>query len=235
MTSPSPRRIRTLLAALVLAALTATLLAGTAVQPASAAKPPFTITVKLSQARGEVGRPLTIAGYVKPAKKGLPVILQKRGQGATRWVQEARGTMSATGRYSFTTKPSTAGLRYYRVVVPASATRRTTASQAAPISIYRWIDLPKFPVRESEGTFADSAVEINGVTYGRAYRGYNQYYDEGLVDWNFDRKCLTLQGRLGNSDESDALARATINITADGSSLYQRSFGLTESVVKTST
>ncbi len=225
------RRVRVLLPALVLAALTASLLPGVASQPASAAaKPPFSITLNANRTTTPVGGTVTVGGYVRPAKRGLAVILQKRGQGKTEWVLDERGTMSATGRYSFSVKPSTVGLRYYRVVVPASATRRTTASRAAAVTVYRWRNLNTVPTRSTRGTYADSAVDINGVTYNRAFRGQS-YYQEGLVDWNLGRDCTRLRGRVGNSDESDALAQANITLTTDGNSVYQRSFGLTQSAV----
>lgn len=223
------RSIRTLLPAVVLAALTASLVPGLAPPSASAAaKPPFSVTLNANRTTTPVGGTVTFGGYVKPSKRGLPVILQKRGQGRTEWVVDERGSMSATGRYSFSVKPSTVGLRYYRVVVPASATRRTTASRVAPVTVYRWKNLNTVPTRSAQGTYADSAVDINGVTYNRAFRG-RSYYQQGFIDWNLGRDCTRLRGRVGNADESDALAQANINLTTDGNSVYQRSFGLTQS------
>lgn len=219
------------LAALVVSLLAAGLLAVVSASSAEAApRPPFSVTIKINQARGEVGKPLTVTGTVRPAKRGLPVTLQKRVNDGN-WAVEARGTLSATGTYRFVTRPSVAGVRRFRVVVAATPTRRQTISRVVTTQVYRWIDLTKFPVRTNSYTYAQTAT-INSVTYGNSYVGYRAYQG-GLVDWNFSRQCLYLQGRMGNSDQSDALATANINLTKDGTSFYNKTFGLTESEVRT--
>ena len=98
------------------------------------------------------------------------------------------------------------------------------------ITVYKWQSLTKVPVRKSTDTWSLREGSINGVPYAPVIQG--NYYEsavQGFSDWNLDRKCLALRTTVGNGDASETNAVATVTLSGDATTLYTRSFALTES------
>ncbi|MDP3891207.1 hypothetical protein, partial [Nocardioides sp.] len=89
-------------------------------------------------------------------------------------------------------------------------------------------DLTKLKVRSAMSTWRVSKTSINAVEYAPALIG-NRYAASGFVDYNLERQCLRVRARFGQSDDADALAVATIDVVADGVSLFTGDFALTQS------
>lgn len=224
---------------------TAVVAAGLATSPASTAQAvpapqvatsakgqAYTASIKANKQQLKAGEKLVISGKVSPAIKGDNVILQKRINGH-QWATEAKLSTRASGAYSYTDKPSAAGTRLYRAVVPATKAHRSGKSKAVWLTVYRWLDLTKVKLRSSAGyTRRVDTVQVNGRSYSPAMRG-SDYYDAGFSDWNLDRGCLKLSTRLGNSDDSDDAAIANISIVTDGTTAFENSYKLTKSQVRT--
>lgn len=188
----------------------------------------FEPTLEASSDQVVARRPFVLRGSVAPAGRGTTVILQKRVRNK-RWVDEARLRTRANGIFRYRDRPHVAGVRTYRVVVPAAAGVARGVSDPVTITVYKWQSLTKVQPRSSLNTWPDSG-SIGGEPYERVFRGNpNVNSTEGFIDWNLGRKCLSLRATVGNGDLSETNAVATITLAGDTTALYTRSFSLTES------
>ncbi|GAA1771523.1 hypothetical protein GCM10009795_016950 [Nocardioides hankookensis] len=214
------------------AALTAGLVAPATSDAAPAQrKAAFKVTLKASSTKAVVGKPLIVAGKVKPAVKGTPVVLQRKLAGG-KWAVEARLKTSKKGAYTYTDKPHIAGVRQYRAVVPKAGKVRPGVSRAVKVTVYAWHSLTDTPTRTATGTGTLYGTKIAGKTYSPSY-GPTDGAFVGNADWNLDPTCTTLRVRFGNGDDSDEGATAHLTLTGDGETLFTGSYGLTQSAVKT--
>jgi len=225
-----------LYARIAAAGIAATLAAGLAVPTATAEqragerRAAFQPTLEASSADVVALRWFVLKGTVSPAVKGTPVILQKKVRNK-RWVDEARLRTTKKGTFRYRDQPHVAGVRTYRVVAPAVGGRARGVSAPVTVTVYKWQSLGKLPVRRSTDTWPNrSGGSINGVLYSPVIQGVvGDTTTEGLSDWNLARKCLSLRATVGNGDQSNTDAVATITLAGDATTLYSRSFGLTES------
>lgn len=223
-----------LYARIAAAGLAAALAAGLAA-PTATAEPrtadrraAFAPTLEASSAQVVALRWFVLRGTVAPAAKGTTVILQKKVRNK-RWVDEARLRTTGSGTFRYRDRPHVAGARTYRVVVPAAAGVGRGVSAPVTVTVYKWQSLTRLPVRDSRDTWpSGSGASIDGVPYAPVLQGVPDA-TQGFIDWNLGRKCLTLRSTMGNGDQSDTDAVATVTLTGDGTTLYTRSFGLTES------
>ena len=223
---------RTCAALLVTAVAATTLAAPTAAEAAAhhragAYKPTLTASTHTVMADKKV----VLSGKVKPATKGGKVIIEKRVNGKE-WKEETRTTMSKSGKFSYTDKPDTAGVRQYRAVVPKHKKHKLGTSKPVSVTVMRWQYLTQVTSRVRDSVSGAASVQIDSVSYGHAFVG-NRYREAGSIDWNLDRLCTTLKGRFGESDDSDADATSHIQVEADGASLYSKDFALTQSESRT--
>ena len=221
---------------LAVLALGATLTAGLVAPVASDAAPAqrkaaFKVTLKASTAKPVAGKPLIIAGKVRPAVRGTPVVLQKKLAGG-KWVAEARLKTSKKGVYTYTDKPNHPGVRHYRAVVPKAGRIGPGRSKAVKVTVYEWRSLTTIQPRTATGTAAIYDAKIAGKAYSPSY-GPTDGAFLGNADWNLDPTCTTLRVRFGNGDDSDEGAIAHITLTGDGKTLFTGSYGLTQSSGKT--
>lgn len=223
-----------LYARIAAAGLAVALPAGLAVPVASAGprseerRAAFVPTVATSSAQVVTPGSFVLKGTVAPARKGTTVILQKRVRNK-RWVDEARLRTRQDGTFRYRDRPHAAGMRTYRVVVPAARGVARGVSDPVTITVYRWQSLVRLQPRRSLNTWPDYG-SIDGVAYERVIRGNpNVSSTEGFIDWNLGRKCLSLRTTVGNGDLSETGAVATVTLSGDTTTLFTRSFGLTES------
>lgn len=230
----------TLLARFAAAGLAAVLAAGLAAPTSTSAAGPgagsgdrraaYRPTLEASTAQPVAGRWFVLRGTVTPATRGTTVILQKR-IGDKRWVDEARVRTTRKGTFRYRDQPHVAGERTYRAIVPAAGGLRRGTSAPVTVTVYKWQSLTKVPVRSSTDTYPDrSGGSLDGVLYAPVFEGvFGETATEGFSDWNLGRRCLALRTTVGNGDAADADTVATITLSGDTTTLYTRSFGLTES------
>ncbi|GAA4719705.1 hypothetical protein [Nocardioides conyzicola] len=215
------------------AALIATLAAPVATAAPAERRAAFKPTLAASTATVVAGHRLVLSGRVKPVRKGTEVVLQKR-IGDAKWRPEAVLSTTRKGGFTYRDKPTTPGVRHYRAVVREDGRIKAGTSASVKVTVYRWQNLTDLDVRRSSYTNDVSSVSINAHEYGPAFVGYAEpWANAGMVDWNLERQCLRLTGRVGNGDDSDDLATATIDIVADGGSRYSKTFALATSELKT--
>jgi len=189
----------------------------------------FRPTLATSSEQVVAGRSFVLRGRVTPAVKGTTVVIQKRA-GGKKWIDEARVKTTRKGTFSYRDRPHAAGVRTYRVVVPAADGVGRGTSDPVRVTVYKWQSLTKVPARKNLDTWTLREASINGVPYGPVIQGNsNEYSVEGFSDWNLERRCLRLRTTLGNGDASDTTAIASITVSGDATALYTRSFALAES------
>lgn len=189
----------------------------------------FAPTLDASKSAPVAGAAVVLSGRVKPVRKGVLVVLQKRRADDRTWVVEARLRTTRSGAFRYTDRPHEPGVRRYRVVVPAAGKVKKGISKPVAVTVYAWKVVGKslYP-RETSATWNASGASINGHVFEHAYVGARSS-TQGFADFNLNRKCTLLRARLGNSDASDVAAVARVSIIADGVSKYVHSFGLTQS------
>lgn len=214
------------------AILTAGLVAPATADAAPVArKAAFKVTLKASSTKAIAGKPLIIAGKVRPAVKGTPVVLQKKLAGR-KWVVEARLKTSKKGVFRYTDKPNQLGVRQYRAVVPKAGKVKPGMSKAVKVTVYHWMDLTDIAFRQHTATSAVFGASIAGKTLGPSIGGA-QDVAQGSADWNIPAGCTTLRVRIGNGDQTDLDARANIHLDGGpGQFVHTGSYGLGESQLK---
>lgn len=220
-----------------LAGLGVVLAAGLTAPAATAAQAPterraaYQPTLKASKTTVIAGQKLVLSGRVKPAAKGGAVVLQKRIEGR-KWAVEKRLKMTKAGKFRYVDKPSTPGVRSYRVVVPKAGAVKAGRSKPVKVTVMRWVALAQLPVRAIDGTRANTTVNIGGKQYAGSVVS-NSGVAEGTIDWNLDPSCTTLRTRFGAGDDGDTDATAHVTLTGDSEQLYSGQFALTQSETRT--
>ncbi|GAA4099797.1 hypothetical protein ACFFOS_09245 [Nocardioides kongjuensis] len=186
------------------------------------------ITIAARSTVVQRGKKVVVTGTVT-SKRITKVTLQQKRSG-TAWKSQATVAVRADGSFKVKDKTTTAVVRKYRVV---SATGPRKKSAKVTVGVYDWQDLTKLKARTSMGWGPQKTVQVNGTAYGPAFASYNWGPTAPLIDFNVNRSCISLRARFGLSDNSDATARATISVVSDGTAVYSKSFGLTESELVT--
>ena len=211
---------------LVLAA-TLTAPAATADQSAPERRESYRPTLEASKATVVAGSKVVLSGKVRPATEGGTVLLQKRIEGR-KWAVEKKLTMNRRGAFRYTDRPTTAGTRSYRVVVPGAGPMRTGRSKPVEVTVLRWSRLISVEAREAQGTTWGGSVSIGGKRYADSVVSMRDVAN-GSMDWNLDPSCTSLRVRLGAGDDGDTDATALVTLTGDGQELFSRTFALTQS------
>lgn len=175
--------------------------------------PRWSATLRLADTTVDRGDPVTISGTVASAPRGTLVLVQKKQHGSGTWRTDVRLRTRAGGAWSYRDRPTTAGVRYYRAVVPSTAGHRQGTSSTKAMAVYRPHPLSDLPVIEQVATDY-GPVTISGTTYDDAVVA-TPGATSGVVWWN-TRGCLTLQYAMGNGDASGVGARARTDILLDG-------------------
>lgn len=197
------------------------------------AKAKFGVSIKANRAELVLGEKVVLRGRVTPARRaaGQLATLQQRIVGSKKWKPQGTDKIDKKGRYRLTDEPSSVQARQYRVVVPAVGRVGKGHSKKVLVTVYRWQDLASVQVRNSAYFLTDTGAEIDTVPYARSLVGAT-YGHTGFVDYNLARQCIQLKARYGLGDDSDENASALIEVSGDGTTLYSKSFALTESASK---
>jgi len=222
------------------AALTAALAVGLTVPGATAGNAPverkaaFKPTLKANAPTVEATKKLVLSGKVKPATKGTKIVLEKRLGDSKKWSTEAKLKVSKKGTFTYTDKPKTPGVRYYRVVAPKVGKVKAGTSKPVKVTVMAWRSLVKMQFRQADATTGTYGAKIAGKQYEPAIVGVSGFA-HGYADWNLDATCTTLRVRIGTGDVSDTNATSHI-VLADaikGETLFAKSFALTQSEAAT--
>jgi len=101
-----------------------------------------TLTISISQTRANVGSTVTISGELSPARLNAPIIIQKRSENETTWRTLASVPTNATGHYTYSWMPDTAGSFELRAIwegdayaLPSQSSTQTITVELSPSTL----------------------------------------------------------------------------------------------------
>jgi hypothetical protein len=156
-----------------------------------------------------------ITGKVKPKAAGQKVLLQQRPEGSKRWRKSGTARIKASGRFVLEDEPNRAGVRYYRVVKPASDGMKTGASRELQLDVLEWIPLTGLSAGARGGVRLNDYTQIGAEVY------YNAVVLEtagtpGLVEYTLGRKIRALRATYALTDSSVTGASGAVTVSVDG-------------------
>jgi hypothetical protein len=220
----------TLLAGLGTAATTSSSQAQTdrAQTGAQMQKARYQVTATVSDAEPLQGDKIKIRGSVTPFAQGAKVVLQKRYGTSGKWKKADTDTLNNRGGFKFTEKVNSVRFRQYRVIKKADGTTKSGRSEKLAVTVFGWRQLTSLSPVTANGTGETGSVTINATTYEQSVVG-NNTGNSGSIAYNVNRACKRFEGQVGLSDSSAITATGDIKLSGDTTSLYQGSFGLTQS------
>ncbi|WP_101525641.1 DUF4369 domain-containing protein [Nocardioides houyundeii] len=212
-------KLTTTLAALVVAAMplsvAATLpTAGAEVAPRAAAtyKVKASASSSTAVAKEDV---ITVSGKVTPKAAGQKIVLQQRLDGRTTWKKTDDAKVKKNGRFVLSDDPGTPGLRFYRVLKPASGKIKAGTSKEFEVTVYRWEKL----IQRTSGSkvnIDDNTGAMVGADYYSASLTTMTPGTPAYVEYTLGRKCKSLSATYALTDGSETGATGTVSLTVDG-------------------
>ncbi|WP_205474439.1 hypothetical protein [Nocardioides sp. SYSU D00038] len=221
--------ITRMLGAALATAVTATTLAATATTAEAAPpKKKFTVTVTSAPKVVQQGDRVVIRGTVRPGTKGDKVELQIRYAGGAWKTTKMTDKLDGKRRFVLMDKVSSTKTRSYRVLRPASRTRKASTSKVLPVTVYSWRYLTQLSPVSGSSTYEYGSASINGVAYGPSVRA-DAHKNDGKTEYNLLRRCTQLSTRVGLDDTSEITATGTARLELDGTEKFTGSYQLTQS------
>lgn len=164
-----------------------------------------------------------ITGSVRPRAAGQVVILQQRLDGRNRWKKSGQARVKASGRFVLKDSPTVAGVRFYRVVKPASDGLKAGTSRELRLEVWRWQPL----IERAYGA-------NSGVSYGYPQFGTVSYYGSivntvagkpGYIEYTLGRKARSLRASFALTDTSATGATGRVTVTVDGTPAWSVDLG----------
>jgi hypothetical protein len=223
---------RSIVAAAALVALAPVAALTTAGGPASAGAaayasgraPTYSVVARINKPEVISGEDaVRITGSVKPRAAGQVVVLQQRLDGTTRWKKSGQSTVKQNGTFVLRDRPSTPGVRYYRVVKAASGGVKAGTSQQLRLAVWSWQRL------------VDRAIgAYQGIGFSDPQFGTQPYPGSivtavagspGYVEYTLGGKCRSLRASYALTDTSATGASGSIRVTMDGTQVYTVDLG----------
>lgn len=158
-----------------------------------------------------------IRGRVKPRAAGEKVVLQQRLAGNKRWKTSGTTRIKPDGRFKLSDHPSTPGVRYYRVVKPASGTIARGVSEQLELQVWAWEKVTSRP----RGAFANisfAGVMIATESYHSSISNI-QPDAASYIEYTLGRKCRSLRATYALNDTSESGSTGHVQVSADGAPL----------------
>ncbi|CUR56635.1 exported hypothetical protein [metagenome] len=183
-----------------------------------AAVPTYSVAARISASEVVSGEEtVKVRGTVRPRAAGQVVVLQQRSAGSRTWRRSGQGRVRANGRFVLSDSPSTPGVRFYRVLKPASRAAKAGTSRELRLEVWRWEPLVHRVVG-AHGGIEVGSVQIGGqafpdsiVTTVAGEAGHATYVLGG--------SCRTLRATYGLADTSSDGASGRIAILDPGGGL----------------
>ena len=178
--------------------------------------PTFKVTAAIDKTEVVAGEDIVrVTGRVRPKAAGEKVYLLQRFDESTRWVRSGKARIKASGRFVLKDDPSRAGVRFYRVLKPASDGLKAAMSREMKVAVWGWERL----TWRTTGANAGVAVDV-GTTIGAV-----GYYDSlvlqtpgraGYVEYTLGKKCRSLRATYALTDDSTTGAWGAVTVSVDG-------------------
>jgi hypothetical protein len=205
-------------------ALTGSSPAGASSADARAAAP-YKVVAKIDKSEVVADEDVVrISGSVKPSAAGQRVVLQQRREGRNRWTSSGTAKIRATGRYVLKDRPSTAGVRYYRVLKPAGNGFTAGKSRELKLSVWGWEKLVLHPPGANSMMSATTAPYIATESYPHSLTTRTPGTG-GFHEYTLGRKCRALRATYALTDDSASGATGTVTVSVDGVSKINYALG----------
>jgi len=182
--------------------------------PAGAAAT-FKVTAKTSARTLVLDQAAKVSGTVTPTYAGQKVVLRQLLHGK---YQTVASRLVHRGQFTFTVRPSAAGVFTYRVYVGRHGARSAARSSTVRESVYRWHYLADMDSAGENDWWTDTA-EVDGTTYTHSLV-VTVYEGTFVANYNLARKCSTMTGVAGLSDDATPDDTFEFGILGDGNQLF---------------
>jgi len=186
--------------------------------------PGYSVSARINTSEVVAGEDsVRISGTVRPRATGQVVVLQQRLDGTKRWKKSGQARVRANGRYVLRDHPSTPGVRYYRVVKPASAGVRAGTSRELKLAVWSWELLHDRLIGAYSGVTYDApqfGTETYPATLVTTVAGR-----PGYVEYTLGGKCRALRASYALTDGSATGASGSVTVTVDGAPVWSVSLG----------
>jgi len=187
--------------------------------PARAGKPTVEITLAAAPSTVELGGKVTLKGRVTPRKRarGERVVVKQR-TGTKPWKVVGRAKVRATGRFTWSEKPTTATTRRYKVLLPASARHQRARTAPVEVVVSKWFRVSELKPTSYQQVTAREAV-VNGVGHWPSLGSFFHPVDltAGFVEYNLYGRCTQLRTAAALTDEAEEQSTARARILLNGS------------------
>jgi hypothetical protein len=160
---------------------------------------------------------LKVRGRVTPKAAGQQVVLQQRVLPKKTWKATGTTKIKSDGTYVIKDDPSTAGVREYRVVKPASNGLGKGISDTLSVKVYGWQKL----VWRTAGvqTNVHQANVFIGADYFTHSIGTVDAGTPSIIEYTLGRKCTQLRATYALTDDSASGSSGAIGVSGDGAVL----------------
>lgn len=174
----------------------------------------YKVSAKISATEIVAGEEkIRITGRVTPKAAGEKVVLQQRFEEQKRWRKSGTAKIRRTGRYVVKDKPSTGGVRYYRVLKPASDGLKAGKSKEMRLEVWAWEKLAYRTMGAHFGVLQNS-VQVATEWYHASL--VSQWPGAGYVEYTLGDKCRSLRATYALTDTSASGSTGTIAVSTDG-------------------
>lgn len=192
----------------------------------AAAKGHYKFTIRAAKSTVVLGKTATVSGTVSHARTGSSLMMQQRH--GKKWTNLRHVKVGTGHTFKYAARPSTPGAATYRACAPADKSHLAGCSSSVTVQIYKWHYLTDLNEIDGESVYTGTS-NINGSTYTKSLHDGYPGYGTTWIEYNVNRKCSTLTGTYGLSDNSATGSVSQIELLADGNSLYKRAFSLGQS------
>lgn len=186
--------------------------------------PTYSVSARINASEVIAGEDaVRITGTVRPRAAGQVVVLQQRFDDTKRWKKSGQGKVKASGRFVLRDEPSTPGVRFYRVVKPASGGAKAGMSRELRLAVWSWEPLYGRAVGAHDGFVYDNpqfGTEYYPGSITNSVPGKLAY-----VEYTLGGKARSLRASYALTDGSASGATGTVTVAVDGSAVWTVSLG----------
>lgn len=187
------------------------------------AAPAYKVVASINRTEVVAGEDtVRITGKVKPKAAGQKVLLQQRPEASKRWRKSGTATIKSSGRFVLKDEPSKAGVRYYRVVKPASDGMKSGTSRELRLEVWGWTSLTWWPAGANSGLWVGAYTTFGAVGYDDSLV-LKTAGTAGYVEYTLGKKCRSLRATYALTDDSVTGASGSVSVSVDGSPVVTHS------------
>lgn len=156
-----------------------------------------------------------VSGRVRPLSAGQKVVLQQRREGKKRWTKTGTATIKKTGSFVLKDFPSSAGVRFYRVLKPAAHGIAAGRSKELEVTVWAWRRLALNTPGASAGVYIEDTPQIGTVPFPTSL-SLERPGVPGYAEYTLGRTCRSLRATYALTDTSLTGATGRVSVTVDG-------------------